>query len=74
MLTVYLTHAQLLFMRFCASELTVTSDCICYDSLPSQYSAHEDFFLFSANEPIPGHKLQNLSAPEMRRGLGTLYK
>lgn len=47
----------------------MTSECICFDSLPSRYSAHEGFFSFSANKPIPGHKLQNLSAPEMRRGL-----
>lgn len=52
-----------------ASELTVISDCICVDSLPSQYSAHESFFLFSANKPIQGRELQYLSAPEMRRRL-----
>lgn len=55
-----------------ASALTVTGDCICFDSLPSQYSAHEGFFLFSANKPIPGHKLQNISAPDVRRRTWTL--
>lgn len=54
-----------------ASERTVTSDRICFDSLPPQYSAHEGFFLLSGNKPIPGHtghKLQNLPAPYIRRG------
>lgn len=36
-------------------ERTVTSDRICFDSLPPQYSAHEGFFLLSGNKPIPGH-------------------
>lgn len=47
----------------------MTADCIRFDIPPSQYSAHEGFFLFSANKPIPGHKLQNPPAPEMRSAL-----
>lgn len=72
LLTPYLSliHDVLPFVEG-ASELTVTSDRICFDSLPPQYSAHEGFFLLSGNKPIPGHtghKLQNLSAPDIRRG------
>lgn len=55
-----------------ASELAMNSDCICFDSLPSQYSATKSFFLFSANKPIPGHKLQNLSASERKKRTCTL--
>lgn len=45
-----------------ANELTSTGDWICFVSLPSQYSVHEEFFfnLFSSNKPIQGHKLQRL--------------
>lgn len=70
LLTVCLTRSSYSWCFACAegaSVLTVTTDCICLDSLPSQYSAHEGvFFLFSANKPIPGHNLKNISTPDMR--------
>lgn len=54
-----------------ANELTLTGDWICFVSLPSQYSVHEEFFLtyFLLISQSKDTNCRGFSAARMRRGL-----